>query len=614
VETTSEDPLINGLYGALHSQGLQQGVDPRYKQAIITLKHWDAYSLEDSDGFTRHNFDAIVSPFALANSYQPAFKRAVIDGEASGVMCSYNSVNGKPTCANEELVATLRGEWGFTGYLTSDSAAVEDIWTSKAKGGHEYVKTKEEGACVAIRNGTTDVCSGTTYHDALLQSVAAGLCSREDVNAALRRTFTVRMQLGLFDPAENQPYFHMGMDTVGTPATIEARRISTLEGQVLLKNAGGALPFPKGGKIAVIGPHGRATLAMAGNYLGQLCPDNKFECIQSPFDAITAANAGGSVTFTLGCNITGTDASGIPAAVDAASAADRVVLFLGIDGTIEGESNDRDSIDLPSIQHQLAAAVAGAGKPTAIVLFHAGSLDISAELGNAAIAAIVEAGYPGVVGGAGVAATLLGDNDRLGGKLSYTVYPASYVNQIKMSEMELDVGVGRGYRYYTGTPVLPFGFGLAFTTFSFSTLAAVSAGTQTGLRLRTEPDGWGVRRVGDGGGNGPAFGESIMMSVNVTNTGAVTGDTVVQAFLTPTAVPAYTLPAGRLPLIKQLFGYQRVHLAPGETVTVNIPVTAATFRLDDRITGKTLSLPGGYTVTFTDGSGSGDQAVSVELY
>ena len=129
MEVASEDPLVNGQHGVAYSTGVQEGEDPRYLKTVVTLKHWDAYSLEDSDKFTRHNFNAIVSNFTLADSYWPAFKSSVIDGQAHGVMCSYNAVNGVPSCANSFMSRTvLRGTWNFTGYITSDSGAVEDIY------------------------------------------------------------------------------------------------------------------------------------------------------------------------------------------------------------------------------------------------------------------------------------------------------------------------------------------------------------------------------------------------------------------------------------------------------------------------------------------------------
>ena len=277
-------------------------------------QHWDAYSLEDSDGYTRHNFNAIVSNYSFADTYWPAFRAAVVDGGAKGVMCSYNAVNGVPTCASDFLRQVLRGTWGFSGcvwgatgrrapraaradsraarvvrrwahrspspphthihthlrtrprrYITSDTGAIEDIYLQ-----HKYVKTEAEAACVAVRNGTTDVCSGFPYHDALLDSVKQGLCAQADVDAALYRTLKLRFELGLFDPVEDQPYWAVPLSAVNSTESQATNWLATLSSMVLLQNNGGVLPLPTGKSVAVIGPHANAQAALVGNYLGQV--------------------------------------------------------------------------------------------------------------------------------------------------------------------------------------------------------------------------------------------------------------------------------------------------------------------------------------------------------
>ena len=152
LETPGEDPFLNGQYGAFHTRGLQDGDDERFLQAVVTLKHYDAYSLEDAgdSSATRHNFNAIVSDADLASTYFPAFKTAVEDGNAKGVMCSYNAVNGVPSCANKFLLQdVLRTAWNFTGYVTSDSGAVQDVYDQ-----HHYLNVtapRGEWAAAASR-------------------------------------------------------------------------------------------------------------------------------------------------------------------------------------------------------------------------------------------------------------------------------------------------------------------------------------------------------------------------------------------------------------------------------------------------------------------------------
>jgi beta-D-xylosidase 4 len=258
-EVPSEDPFVNGMFGTQYTLGIQGGDDSRFLNVAVTLKHWDAYSLEDADGYTRYNFDAIVSNYSLADTYWPAFQASIVQGKAKGVMCSYNSVNGQPACASDRLSTVLRGAWGFDGYITSDSGALVNIYKD-----HKYVKTEVEAACVAVRNGTCDVNSGPVYHNALLQSVDEGLCSMKDVEAALFRTFKLRVDLGLFDPIEDQPYWHVPLSAVGAQASKDNSLLASLSSMVLLQNDASTLPLVSGGHIAVIGPHANATLTLVG--------------------------------------------------------------------------------------------------------------------------------------------------------------------------------------------------------------------------------------------------------------------------------------------------------------------------------------------------------------
>ena len=519
----------------------------------------------------RYDFNAIVSPYALESTYFPAFKQSVVSGGALGVMCSYNAVNGIPTCASPFLTHVLRDVWQFTGYVTSDSGALENIANN-----HHYTNSSLASVPAALRDGQTDVCSGGIYSGYLLQALAAGLVQREDIDLALSHTLRLRFQLGLFDPPQQQPYWQVPLSAVGSAEAQATNLLATQESLVLLKHTGAVLPLQKGSKIAVIGPHGNATGAMVGNYLGQLCPDNTFRCIVSPYQALQALNAGGSVTLTPGSTITGSLPGGLQAAAAAAAAADAVVLFLGIDSSLENEMHDRTTLDLPAAQHALAAAVAAVGKPTVVVLLHGGPVDVTAERDSTGLGAMLDAGYPGLLGGVAIAQTLLGDNEHLGGKLSMTCYPAEYMGQLNVTDMELDTPPGRGYRFYTGTPVFPFGHGLSLTAFSLQLASGPAAAT-----LATEAL--------------PSL--TLNYTLLVTNSGGRLGDEVLQAYFLPTATPSQ--PKSRL--LRQLFGYQRLHLAPGQSASVSFLVSSATLLMVDRDSGDRVSTPGTFTLLFTNG-------------
>jgi hypothetical protein len=499
-------------------------------------------------------------------------------------------VNGQPSCANDFFRQVVRGAWGFDGYISSDTGALEDVYQQ-----HHYVATEAEAACVSIRNGTTDVCSGFVYHDALLQGVAAGLCDRSDVEAALYRTLLLRFRLGLFDPIADQPYWQVPLAAVATPEAQAANALATASSMVLLKHDGSVLPFKPGGRIAVIGPHAVAQAALVGNYLGQLCPQNdSLYCVTTPLQAIAALNGASGVTNTVpGCNLTANSTAGFAAAVALAAESDVVMLVLGIDDSIEAEALDRTSIDLPAIQHQLAAAVAGVGKPTVVVLLNGGMVDVTLERDNPAIGAILEAGYPGFLGASAIADTLFGLNEHCCGKLPYTVYPAAYVNQIAMDEMEWAVGPGRGYRYYTGEPVFPFGFGLALTTFALHN-ATVAAGHA----VLAAADAASLPTSG-------LASSALTYQVQVTNTGSTAGDEVVFAFARPQLpqqLEDHAAPTTPLPLIKQLLAYQRVHLSPGASTTVTFNVSAPMLAQVSRTTAERVVQPGLYHIELTNGA------------
>ena len=328
---------------------------------------------------------------------------------------SYNAVNGVPTCANAFLASVLRATWNFSGYMTSDTGAIESIYNA-----HHYVKTDAEAACVAIEDGTTDVCSGPTYHDNVLG------CSSAAINASLSRTFGMRMNLGLFDPIDDQPYWRIPIESVDTQASRDLNLLATQKSLVLLKNSG-VLPLSPGKKVAVVGPHANATTALVGNYLGQICPSNNFECIKSPFQSIADINGQDNTVLAALPSLVKNDSAAWTSALAAAAAADTVVILLGLDGSLEGESSDRTSIDLPALQHAFASAVASLGKETVIVLVHGGAVDTTAERDSAGIGAMVDSFYPGFLGSDAIATTLFGTNDYCGGKMAFTTYPASYV-------------------------------------------------------------------------------------------------------------------------------------------------------------------------------------------
>ena len=614
--------MTNGRFGAAYTKGLQtNSADTSKLQVAVTLKHWDAYSLENSDGFTRHNFNAIVDNYTIADTFWPAFADAVLVGKARGVMCSYNALNGVPTCANPLLNHQLRTVWGFEGYVSSDTGAVSDIYKE-----HKYTKDASSAACTALKDGKCDIDSGAVYHEALLDGVKAGHCSMDDVDAGLFNTLKLRFEMGLFDPPQQQPLWRVPTSAINSADHIAASKLATLESMVLLKNEAETLPFKPGASVAVIGPHAKAQGALVGNYLGQICPSDTFDCVQTPFEAITTVNTGGKTTFAAGCSdgvkCNDSDGSGIASAVAAAKAADRVVLLLGIDGSIEGESHDRTDLTLPGQQSALAKAVLAVGRPTVIVLINGGMVAVANE--TLAAPAVLEAFYPGLYGAEAIAATLFGLNENLGGKMPYTTYPADYIDQVKMSDMSMTAGPGRSYRYYTGQALWPFGYGISLTTFKISNTTTVSSTTTTTAAAAAaaaiessaaDRQAGVMMSIEAAARTHNASSEKskplATYSVTVTNTGKATGDEVVFAYVRPSA--AILTRAGAAasgdaqaqdqahPLIKSLADYKRVHLAPGASTTVTLAVRAREMALGDILSGDRCLYAGEYDIVFTNG-------------
>jgi len=367
------------------------------------------------------------------------------------------------------------------------------------------------------------------------------------VDRAVHRTLMVRFAAGLFDPVDDQPYARIGAEARATPQSKRVALDASRQVVTLLKNAQGMLPWPKGGRIAVVGPLG-------GNGTGPkqwIYPD-----IAS---GVMAVNPTANVTFVKGCLVQGGDKSGFQEAVLAAQDADRVVLVLGSDTTIEREFYDRSSISLPGLQDALATAVLAAGRPTTVVLVSMGALAVDSLKQHAP--AILLNHYTG--DGVATAEVLFGDVNP-SGKLPYTMYPSNFTQTTDFLNMSMVAGEGRGYRYYTGRPLWAFGHGLSYTTF----------------KINVEKDATGV---------GP-------WSVCVQNTGDRFGAEVVQAYVRG----PLDVDSGNQVPFKRLVAYQKVALKPNESNVITIEIAEAQFATVS-MKGERELLPGRYRLEFTNG-------------
>jgi beta-glucosidase len=261
-ETYGEDPFLTGRLAVQFVRGLQ-GDDPNYLKTVSTVKHFAVHSGPEPE---RHSFDAVVDERELHESYLRHFETAIREGGAYSVMCAYNRFDGKAACGSDLLLQdVLRREWKFPGYVVSDCGAVQDIYLR-----HRLVPTAAEAAAIAVRAGTDLECGGRGFaYSDLPEAVRKGLVSPASIDTAVKRLFTARFRLGMFDPPARVPYAQIPMSNVDSREHRELALRVARESIVLLKNEGGVLPLRKDlGTLAVIGPNADQWRMLLGNYNG----------------------------------------------------------------------------------------------------------------------------------------------------------------------------------------------------------------------------------------------------------------------------------------------------------------------------------------------------------
>ena len=583
-ETYGEDPFLTARMAVAFVTGMQ-GSDPLYYRVIATPKHFAVHSGPEP---TRHFADVDVSKHDEEDTYLPAFRAAIVEGHAGSVMCAYNAINGEPGCANEFLLQhTLRGAWHFQGYVVSDCGAVRDVFS-----GHHYRATQPQASAIALERGVDNECGDffskvKDDHDyrPYIEAVQQGYLAESAIDTALIRLFTARMRLGMFDPPSKGPYAHIDERELDSAAHRNLARRLAEESMVLLKNDG-VLPLRSAKRIVIVGPLANQTRALLGNYNGTPTHTVSFlEGMRAEFPEAKITYVAGTPFLANGDKagrvppVYPTNTTPDPAALAAARQADVVIAVVGITSRLEGEEmsidlpgfagGDRTSLDLPKPEEELLEAVATSHKPLVVVLMNGSALGVNWEKAHAN--AILESWYSGEEGGAAIAETLSGKNDP-GGRLPVTFYKD--VHQLPPFE---DYSMkGRTYRYFTGEPLWPFGYGLSYTSFKYTDLTLPQAPIQAGA--------------------------SLDVAATVTNIGKVAGDEVVQLYLTFPNDPGAPLHALR--------GFERVHLAPGASRRVAFHLRPRDLSMVTS-TGNILVAQGSYTVSVGGGQpGSGASSTS----
>jgi beta-glucosidase len=521
-ECFGEDPFLTSRIGVAYVQGLQ-GDHPKYLKVASTLKHFAVNNQEQG----RFSLTANPPERLLMEYWLPHFKACVVEGKAQSLMAAYNAIDGVPCAVNKRLLTDiLRGQWGFDGAVVSDLGGIAQLMKS-----HKYTKIAEEAVAAALAAGCD--FDDEEFRDALPSAVKKGLVPDEVLHLALSRVLRIAFRVGAFDPPGMVPFSKIGIDVIESAEHRKLALKTAHKAIVLLQNKEGFLPLDAGKlkKIAVIGP--AAERPEYGNYY-TLSKDQKRV---SPLDGLKARlEKSAEVVFAQGCDITKPAvASDIAKAADAAKNADVAIVFLGTNANVEREGIDRINLNLPGSQEQLVKEVIKANPRTVVVLMNAGPLSVKWAKENAP--AIVEAWYAGQEGGTAIADVLLGDVSP-GGRLPYTVYDG--VEDIP-PQTEYDITKGFTYLYFPGNAQFPFGHGLSYTQFQYD-----------GLKL-------GAPQISVDG--------KQQVSVRVKNIGGRAGDEVVQLYV------RHVKSAVKRPL-KELRGFERVHLKPGEEKTVAFSLPA----------------------------------------
>ena len=483
-ETYGEDPTLTSNLLTTYVEGIQNGygeiTSNKFVKVISTLKHFVAYSLEEAEGEMRFYFDAKVTEQDLQDTYLPSFKHAITVAKAKGVMCSYNQVNGVPMCANNMLLEeTLRKDWLFNGSVVSDCGAVGNMYDPM------YKFSSIPKAAAASMTAGTDMNCGTAYTNGLSDAIKSKLLEESVLDKAISRTLLNRFEVGQFDPPDSNPYSKIPFSIVGSEKHLTLARRAAAESVVLLKNTNDALPFVnpsdnklKYNKFAIIGPNADDSLVLLGNYHGLPAYGN----VSTPLQAMQNRIGKENILTTPGVNVvTGDGAWGFNPAIDICNQADIGVFFIGSSSkgsfnavnhldTVEKESMDRKSIDMPGLQLDLVKAVLKKTNISIIiVLIDGGPIAIEELVGNDRVVAIVNAFYPGQMGGEGIVDVLMGDV-AIAGKLPTTIYFSNYTKEIEATNMNMRIYPGRTYKFVQVPVLFEFGYGLSYTKFQYNAL------------------------------------------------------------------------------------------------------------------------------------------------
>lgn len=527
-ETYGECPFLTSRLGIAFVEGLQGNKEVLKTSACA--KHFACHSGPEG---IRHEFDAKVNDKDMNETYLPAFEALVKEANVESVMGAYNRVNGEPACASEFLTGKL-AQWNFKGHFVSDCWAIRDFHTK-----HMITNSPEESAAMALKLGCDCNC-GDTY-EYLLSAIKAGLVTEDYATDSAIRLMRTRVKLGMFD--ETCEYDSIGYDMVSCDAHKNFSLECAEKSMVLLKN-NGLLPIDRSKikSIGVIGPNAASLDALRGNYYGT-CDE-----YQTFLDGIRASYDGriyyseGSHLYKETIQPLGEPGDSYAEAITVATHSDIIVLCVGLDASIEGEegdtgnafaAGDKNDLYLPRSQRTLVEKVLALKKPTVIVIASGSALNPLGEKADA----IIQAWYPGQLGGKALAKILFGEVSP-SGKLPVTFYETSDL----LPDFTDYSMKNRTYRYLENNVLYPFGYGLTYSKVICKKLDYDIA--------------------------------SNIATVQLENIGNYDTDEVLQLYIhdgeSKWAVPNY-----------KLCGFKRVHLVKGESLEIKLALSKDAFDVVD---------------------------------
>ena len=573
-EGSGEDSFLGSKLAVANVKGFQGDDLSKINTILACTKHFAAYGAAEA-GRDYNTVD--MSERVLRDIYLPPFK-ATVDAGVKTFMASFNEISGVPSTASKFLMRDiLKGEWKFDGMVVSDYTGINEMIA------HGFAKDEQDAAQLALNAGLDMDMVGATYMNMLKKSYNEGKVSIEVINDACKRILEVKYDLGLFEDPYRYSDEKREKETIYKPEFLQAALDVASKSMVLLKNKNNILPLKKDQKIAFVGPFVNDEYNIIGSWAALGERDGFATSIK---EGVTKFSGNTSkVTFDEGVEIQGTKRDLMQKAIENAKNADVIVAVMGERENMTGEAASQTNIDLPGIQKEFLAELKKIGKPIVLVLFNGRPLTLTWE--NENMDAILEAWFPGSRGGDAVAQTLFGLNNP-SGKLPIT-FPRN-VGQVPIYYNHKNTGrpyLGLSdpeqkyksrYTDVDNSPLFPFGYGLSYTTFSYSNLKVSSTKIK--------------------------FNEKLKVSVEVANTGNYDGSEVVQLYVKD-VVGSVTRP------VRELKGFERVELKKGEKKAVTFELSSEDLKFYN-IDMKNVAEAGDFEV-FIGGSSNAELKEKFEL-